>query len=238
MPLLKRRIKLGVNVDHIATLRQARLEGIPDLITAAKLALAGGADSIVAHLREDRRHIQDSDIYSIRKLKTHFDMEMAATPEMLKIALDVRPDMATIVPEKRKELTTEGGLDVLANFKKLKAFVRRLESSGIRVSMFIDPEEKQIRASYEAGASFIEVHTGKYARTNSIKDLEDIRSAVKFAKSIGLRVNAGHGLDYNNVKPVARIEGIEEFNIGFSIIARSVFTGIKNAVVEMRRLVS
>jgi pyridoxine 5-phosphate synthase len=233
---MKRGIKLGVNIDHVATLRQARREGFPDLIAAASAAIAGGADSIVAHLREDRRHIQDSDIYSIRKLKTHFDLEMAATDEMLKIALNVKPDMVTIVPEKREELTTEGGLDVSGNLSRLREFAKRLEDSGIRVSLFVDPLEDQIRASSETGASFIEIHTGKYARSGSKKDLSDIAASVILAKSLGLRVNAGHGLDYGNAASVARIDGMEELNIGFSIIARSIFVGLKKAASDMKKL--
>jgi pyridoxine 5-phosphate synthase len=240
---MNHKLKLGVNIDHIATLRQARGEGSPDIIEAAKLAIAGGADSIVAHLREDRRHIQDRDVYSIRKLtcpsvrrETRFDLEMAATDEMLKIALDVKPDMATIVPEKRKELTTEGGLDVISNLARLKEFAKELEASGVRVSLFIDPIEDQIRASRRTGASFIEIHTGKYARSNSKKDLAGIARSVILAKKLGLRVNAGHGLDYDNVSPVAKLDGIEEFNIGFSIIARSVFVGLKKAVSDMKKL--
>lgn len=234
---MKRKIKLGVNVDHIATLRQARRDGKPVVVEAAKLAIAGGADSIVAHLREDRRHIQDGDVYSIRKLRTHFDLEMAATNEMLKIALKVKPDMATIVPEKRQELTTEGGLDVKGNLPKISKFGKKLEASGIRVSLFIDPVESQIRAAAKTGASFIEIHTGAYARSRSKKDLGNILRAVKLAKGLGLKVNAGHGLDYDNVSPVAGIEGIGEFNIGFSIIARSVVVGLKKAVSEMKKLI-
>ncbi len=237
---MKRRIKLGVNIDHVATLRQARKEGFPDVIAAATLALEGGADSIVAHLREDRRHIQDKDIYLIRKLtsasKKRFDFEMAATDEMLKIALRVKPDMATLVPEKRQELTTEGGLDVKGNIPRLKKFVRNLEDARIRVSLFIDPEKDQIHASAKAGASFIEIHTGGYARTGSKNDLKKIADAAKLARRLGLRVNAGHGLDYDNTPAVAKIPDLEEFNIGFSIIARSVFVGIKKATAEMKKL--
>ena len=235
---MKRRVKLGVNIDHVATLRQARREGIPDLISAAKLAIAGGADSIVAHLREDRRHIQDKDIHAIRKLKTHFDLEMAATDEMQSIALKVRPDMATIVPEKREELTTEGGLDVKGNFSRIKRLAGKLEKAGIRVSLFIDPVEAQIKASSKTGASFIEIHTGKFARTNSKKDFNHIAEAAALAKRSGLRVNAGHGLDYHNAAKVAKLKGVEELNIGFSIIARSVFTGIKKAASDMKKLLT
>jgi len=233
---MNRRIKLGVNIDHVATLRQARREGPPDVIAAAKLAISGGADSIVSHLREDRRHIQDSDVYSIRKLKTHFDLEMAATDEMLNIALRVKPDMVTIVPEKREELTTEGGLDVAGNLSRLKKFAGKLEGSGIRVSLFIDPIEDQIKAAAKTGASFIEVHTGKYACSSSKKNLNDIARAVVLARDLGLKVNAGHGLNYDNVGPIARLGGIEELNIGFSIIARSVFSGLKKAVSDMKKL--
>jgi pyridoxine 5-phosphate synthase len=237
---MKRRIKLGVNIDHVATLRQARREDFPDVGAAASLALDGGADSIVAHLREDRRHIQDKDIYVIRKLtkisRKRFDLEMAATDEMLKVALDVKPDMATIVPEKRQELTTEGGLDVKGNIPRLKQFVKKLEDAGIRVSLFIDPVKDQIRASSQVRATFIEIHTGTYAGTGSKKDLKQIADTAEYAKKLGLRVNAGHGLDYDNAASVAKIPGIEEFNIGFSIIARSVFVGIKKATSEMKKL--
>jgi pyridoxine 5-phosphate synthase len=229
-------IKLGVNIDHVATLRQARGEGMPDLISAAKEALKGGANSIVAHLREDRRHIQDKDIFDIRKLPTRFDMEMAATNEMLNIAMKVRPDIVTLVPEKRAELTTEGGLDVKGNLAKLVKYVSKLETSGIKVSLFIDPDHDQIKAASRTGASFIEIHTGKFANSNSKADLKDIINAAKYARSLGLRVNAGHGLNYNNVRSVVAIDGIEELNIGFSIIAKSVFTGIRNAVAEMKKL--
>ncbi len=233
---MKQKVKLGVNIDHVATLRQARLEGYPDIIEAARLAIAGGADSIVAHLREDRRHINDEDIRLIRKLKTHFDLEMAATDEMLKIALRVKPDMATIVPEKRQELTTEGGLDVKGNLPRLTEYARKLEGAGIRVSLFVDPIEDQIRASSRTGASFIELHTGAYSRSYSKKDLNDVASSVILAKDLGLRVNAGHGLNYDNAAPVAKLDGIEELNIGFSIIARSVFTGLKKATADMKKL--
>ena len=236
-------IKLGVNIDHIATLRQARKEIFPDPVEAAEEALAGGADGIVCHLREDRRHIQDKDVLRLRKLKTRLDLEMAATPEMLKFALRVRPDMVTLVPEKRQEVTTEGGLDVVRHRRKLKPVVDRLQEAGIKVSLFIDPVEKQIEESAVIMARFVEIHTGRYARSSYVKgpkssvrnELGKIELVTQKARLIGLRVNAGHGLDYNNVGDICRIAGIEELNIGFSIIARSVFLGMKKSVSEMRR---
>jgi pyridoxine 5-phosphate synthase len=234
---LKHKVKLGINVDHIATLRQARGEGSPDLLNAVIEVISAGADSIVAHLREDRRHIQDADIYSIRKAVKHFDMEMAATKEMVGIALKVMPDIVTLVPEKRQELTTEGGLDVAGNLEKLIRQCGILEKAGIRVSLFIDPEPIQIEASARTGATFIEIHTGKYANDPSPKNLRSIEVAVLLATELGLKVNAGHGLDYKNTKAVAKIEGIEEFNIGFSVIARSVFVGLKTAVKEMKHVI-
>jgi pyridoxine 5-phosphate synthase len=229
-------MRLGINIDHIATLREARKEGIPDPILAAKEAIAGGAHGIVCHLREDRRHIQDKDVYELRKLKTRFDLEMAATDEMLRIALKVKPDMVTLVPEKRQELTTEGGLDVVKNSKKLGRVVEKLKKAKIQVSLFVGPVKKQIEESAVLTADFIELHTGKYAwARDPKKELEKIGMATEKARWIGLRVNAGHGLDYNNVKVIAKIPGIEELNIGFSVIARSVFVGMKQAVQEMRR---
>ncbi|MFC1559990.1 pyridoxine 5'-phosphate synthase [Candidatus Margulisiibacteriota bacterium] len=239
---MKRKVKLGVNIDHIATLRQARKEGAPNLIDVAKMVLRGGADSIVAHLREDRRHIQDQDIIDIRKkLKTRFDMEMAATMEMVKIALKVKPDIVTLVPEKRRELTTEGGLDVIHKIRYLTHVVRALEDEGIKVSLFIDPAWGQIEAAKRIGASFIEIHTGKYSLSTTKKEytkrLKEIAESVKAAKSIGLRVNAGHGLNYNNVRHIAMIKGVEELNIGFSIVARAVYVGISHAVSDMKRMI-
>jgi len=239
-------IKLGVNIDHIATLRQARKETIPDPIAVAKEAIAGGADGIVCHLREDRRHVQDKDVLELRKLKTRLDLEMAATPEMLRFALRVRPDMVTLVPEKRQEVTTEGGLDVVKYSRKIKPVVKKLQDAGILVSLFVDPEEEQIEESAVIMARFVEIHTGKYARASYVRkrkmsvkrELEKIGIASQQARLIGLRVNAGHGLDYNNVGDICRIPGIEELNIGFSIIARSVSVGMKEAVSEMRRAMS
>lgn len=237
-------MRLGVNIDHIATLRQARLEAFPDPIIAAKQALLGGADGIVCHLREDRRHIQDQDVWRLKKMKCRLDLEMALTNEMVGIACKLKPEMVTIVPEKRREVTTEGGLDV----KNLPAGrqgknqttnnkIRNLIKAGIVVSLFIDPDEEQIREAAKTGAQFIELHTGEYARHPNKKNLGIIVKAVKLAKDLGLRVNAGHGLDYNNVRPIAKIKGIEELNIGFSIISRCLEVGMKKAVMDMRRLI-
>jgi len=242
-------MKLGVNVDHIATLRQARREAFPDPVEAAVEALKGGADGIVCHLREDRRHIQDHDVFRLRKLKTRLDLEMALTEEMVKFALKVKPDMVTIVPERRQEITTEGGLDVKSKIKsqksKIKEFINKLKSVGIIVSLFIDPEIEQVEASAEAEADFIELHTGRYAQASYVKgktkaireELKKIIKAAEYAQSLGLRVNAGHGLDYHNVKEIVKIPQVEELNIGFSIVARAVFVGMKRAVEEMKEAV-
>lgn len=193
-------MKLGVNIDHIATLRETRRESIPDPLAAARQALAGGADGVVCHLREDRRHIQDKDVFRLRELPTRLDLEMAATPEMLKFALKVKPDMVTIVPEKRRELTTEGGLDVVKYSKKLGPLIKRLQGAGIIVSLFINPEARQVEESAVLTADFIELHTGRYALASSPKELEKVGLATQQARLIGLRINAGHGLDYDNVK--------------------------------------
>ena len=227
--------KLGVNVDHIATLRQAREESFPDPIALAKEAIAGGADGIVCHLREDRRHIKDDDVVLLRKLSTRLDLEMAATREMLRFALKIKPEMVTLVPEKRREITTEGGLDAAGQLKQLKLYVDKLQAAGIIVSLFVDPEVKQIEAAAKLRARFVEIHTGAYARGGS---LGKIKSIVNKAVELGLRVNAGHGLDYNNVKPIAAIPEVEELNIGFSIIARSVVVGMRQAVKEMKDVIS
>jgi pyridoxine 5-phosphate synthase len=227
-------MRLGVNIDHIATLREARREKFPDPVAAAQEAIAGGADGIVCHLREDRRHIQDKDVIQLRKLKTRLDLEMAATDEMVKIALKLKPEMVTIVPEKRREITTEGGLDVVKHRQLLKPVVLRLKSAGIQVSLFIDPDQCQVEESAVLMADFIELHTGRYARRPGIKELTKLEAVTQQARLIGLRVNAGHGLDYQNVKAITKINGIEELNIGFSIIARAVFVGMKQAVREMR----
>jgi len=230
--------KLGVNIDHVATLRQARKEAFPSPVEAARMCVSAGADSIVAHLREDRRHIQDKDIIDIRKAVKRFDMEMAATQEMKKIALKVKPDIVTLVPEKRAEVTTEGGLDVRKQLAYLRKYVKDLQGRSISVSLFIDPDPAQIKAAASAGAEFIEIHTGRYANAGTKggrrKELGKIKAAVAMAKELGLRVNAGHGLDLSNARPVASIRGIEEFNIGFSIIADAVFSGLKEAVKKMK----
>ncbi|HBU69608.1 MAG TPA: pyridoxine 5'-phosphate synthase [Elusimicrobia bacterium] len=236
-------IKLGVNIDHIATLRQARREAEPDPVAAAAICELAGADSITAHLREDRRHIQDRDMFLLRQtVKTKLNMEMAAEKEIIKIALKIRPDDVCLVPEKRAELTTEGGLDVVSQKNKLKEAVKRLHGAGIRVSLFIDPREEQVIASAFAGADCVELHTGKYALERAkphgkpAAELKRLELASRTALENGLILNAGHGLDYRNVLPVANINGMNELNIGFSIIARAVIVGLDRAVREMKDL--
>ncbi|MDD5109153.1 MAG: pyridoxine 5'-phosphate synthase [Candidatus Omnitrophica bacterium] len=233
--------KLGVNIDHIATLRQARGGIIPDPVYAAYLCEKAGADSIVAHLREDRRHIQNKDIELLREnIKTKLNLEMSIARDIVKIACKIKPYQATLVPEKRKELTTEGGLDVIANSKNIFLTLKKLESSGIRVSLFIDPDKKQIDASKKIGAGIIELHTGRYADAKNNKEkerfLNQLKIAVNYAKSKELVINAGHGLDYSNSKDVARIKGIEELNIGYSIICKALYIGLFKAVKEMKEL--
>ena len=234
--------KLGINIDHVATLRQARGGSEPDPISAALVCEKAGCDSIVAHLREDRRHINDSDVSKLKKIiKTRFNLEMSVNSGVVKAAMEIKPHQATLVPERRKELTTEGGLDVLSNMRKVSEVIAKLESCGIEVSLFIDPEEKQIEASKKAGAKIIEIHTGKYADAKSpdgaARELSAISNAVKAGRRLGITVNAGHGLNYKNVEAVAAIGEIEELNIGHSIISHSVFAGLENAVKEMLALV-
>lgn len=234
---------LGVNIDHIATLRQARLGVEPEPVIAAAMCELAGADAITVHLREDRRHIQDRDVELVAQtVKTRLNLEMAATDEMQNIALKIKPYSCTLVPEKRQELTTEGGLDVVGNFEHLKKFITPLVDAGIVVSLFIDAETDQIQKSKDAGAQFIELHTGKYAEAfgTSLEkaEFEKLVKATEFANSIGLRVNAGHGLNYNNVVPVANILHMEELNIGHSIVAKAVFTGLDAAVRDMKSLIS
>lgn len=234
--------KLGVNIDHVATLRQARRGSEPDPISAALVCEKAGCDSIVAHLREDRRHINDSDVAKLKKIiKTRFNLEMSVNSGVVKAAMEIKPHQATLVPERREELTTEGGLDVLSNMRKVSEVIAKLESCDIEVSLFIDPEEKQIEASKKAGAKTIEIHTGKYADAKgpdeAARELSAISNAVKAGRRLGITVNAGHGLNYKNVKAVAAIGEIEELNIGHSIISHSVFAGLENAVKEMLALV-
>ncbi|MBN1823835.1 MAG: pyridoxine 5'-phosphate synthase [Endomicrobiales bacterium] len=235
-------IKLGVNIDHIATLRQARKEGHPDLIKAALLCEKAGAGGITVHLREDRRHVQDGDVKGLRvALKTKLNLEMSAAPEIVRFALAVGPDDVCVVPEKRQELTTEGGLDVAGQKKKIRGITGLMKSRGIRVSLFIDPDPAQVKAAADVGADCVELHTGKYALYFGTKkgrsELERIKKAGRLAVKRGLLLNAGHGLNYENVRPVAKIPGMQELNIGFSIISRSVFVGIEKAVREMNELV-
>jgi pyridoxine 5-phosphate synthase len=234
-------IKLGVNIDHVATLRQARGTRYPSPVQAALMAENAGADSITLHLREDRRHIQDADVHILRGiLRTKMNLEMAVTEEMIGIALQVKPQDVCLVPERRQELTTEGGLDVAGQFSKVADACRRLGEAGIRVSLFIDPEAAQINASKRAGAPVVEIHTGRFAdagaEAESEHELARIRGAVETGLSLGLQVNAGHGLHYHNVQAVAAIPGVRELNIGHAIVAEAVFLGWDNAVREMKRL--
>lgn len=235
--------KLGVNIDHIATLRQARRETFPDPVKVAKICELSGADSIVCHLRVDRRHINDNDLKMLKKsVTTKLNLEMSAAAEIVDIALKIRPDQATLVPEKRQELTTEGGLDVVKHKKKVADVVSKLKRKGILLNLFIDPDKAQIKASKDIGADYIELHTGSYANANTKlsreREFERIKKSVFDGNSIGLGVNAGHGLDYVNTAAIAKIPNIEELNIGFAIIAASVFIGIGDAVKEMKKLTS
>jgi pyridoxine 5-phosphate synthase len=234
--------RLAVNVDHVANIREARKIDIPDPVIAAALVELAGAHGIVVHLREDRRHIQDRDVRLLRQtVKTKLNLEMAATPEIIEIAKEVRPDLVTLVPEKREELTTEGGLDVKANAGLLETAVGELQAVGIHVSAFVDPDVAQIKAAIDIGADIVELHTGTYAEAKDeesrLIEAEKITKAAIFASKGGLRVSAGHGLDYRNVELIAEIEEIEELSIGHSIVARAVMVGIGQAVVEMLTLV-
>jgi pyridoxine 5-phosphate synthase len=233
-------IELGVNIDHVATLRQARGTPYPDPVRAALLAEEAGADAITLHLREDRRHIQDRDVEVLRaKLRTRMNLESAVTREMLAIALRIRPQDVCLVPERRMELTTEGGLDVAGQPDRIADACRLLGDAGIRVSLFIDADRRQIDAAKAARAPAIEIHTGHYADAPAerrIAELAKVRDAVAYASAAGLKVNAGHGLDYDNVQPVAAIPEIAELNIGHAIVARAVFDGWQSAVREMKRL--
>lgn len=233
-------LELGINIDHIATLRNARGTAYPDPLKAAQLAEEAGADLITLHLREDRRHIKDADLFALRPLiQTRMNLECAVTPEMIDIACKVRPHDVCLVPEKREEVTTEGGLDILGHLEATKAATKKLVDVGIRVSLFIDPEEKQIQAAQDVGATVVELHTGRYADlsgADQAKELERIRKAAIFGKSIGLRVNAGHGLNEGNVMPIAAIKELSELNIGHAIVAEAVFKGWQNAIEDMKAL--
>ncbi|PLS68064.1 MAG: pyridoxine 5'-phosphate synthase [Cyanobacteria bacterium M5B4] len=234
---------LGVNIDHIATIRQARRTVEPDPIGAAVIAELAGADGITVHLREDRRHIQDRDVRLLRQIvRTHLNLEMAATPEMVEIALQIKPDYVTLVPEKREEVTTEGGLDVIGQLDRLTALIHTLQVNSIPVSIFIDPDREQLQAAAQTRAQFIELHTGTYANaqteTDRERELEILQTGAQIALDLGLRVNAGHGLTYWNVQPIAQIPGMEELNIGHSIISRAVLVGLDRAVREMKALIS
>lgn len=234
-------ILLGVNIDHIATLRQSRGTRYPEPIQAALLAEQAGADSITLHLREDRRHIQDRDVEMLKDiLQTRMNLEMAVTDEMLAIAETIRPEDCCLVPERREELTTEGGLDVKGQLSRIHSACDRLGQAGVRVSLFVDAEKAQIEAAAECGAPVIEIHTGHYADADSRgaqeREFKKIAQAVEHAINCGLQVNAGHGLHYHNVVPIAELTDIRELNIGHAIVARSVFTGLEEAVTEMKRL--
>ena len=234
---------LGVNIDHVATLRQARGTTYPDPVAAALICEANGADLITLHLREDRRHISDHDVFRMREaIATRMNLEMAVTEEMKQIALSVKPDDICLVPEKRQEITTEGGLNVADQAASLEPFIDTLQSAGIRVSLFIDPDESQIVASHAVGASVIELHTGAYAEARSAPqvsaELSRLETAVKIAEDHGFRVNAGHGLNYENVEPIVGIRSIKEHNIGHAIISEALFAGLAGAVRRMRELMN
>lgn len=239
--MLKRRVRLGVNIDHIATLRQARGTRYPDPVLAASLAELAGADGITIHPREDRRHIQEADVWRLRdSLQTPMNLEMAVSEAMIALAIKVRPAHCCLVPEKREELTTEGGLDVLGQEDRVHRACEQLAEAGIVVSLFIDPDKGQIDAAQRCGAPIVELHTGRYAdAANPVevtKELKIIQEAVAYGLKRGLIVNAGHGLNYHNVQPIAAIPGIHELNIGHSIVARAVFSGFEQAVRDMRAL--
>lgn len=233
---------LGVNIDHIATIRQARRTVEPDPVAAAVLAELGGADGITVHLREDRRHIQDRDVRLLRQtVRTHLNLEMAATDEMVAIALDIKPDYVTLVPERREEVTTEGGLDIAGQLERMKTVVGTLQDAGIPVSLFIDADPAQIQASADAQALFIELHTGRYAEAKTdeaqAQELAALEAGCQQALAAGLRINAGHGLTYWNTYPVACLPGMEELNIGHTIISRAALVGLERAVREMRQII-
>lgn len=233
-------VELGVNIDHVATLRQARRGDQPDPVAAAVLAELAGADSITIHLREDRRHIQDRDLRVLRHtVATRLNLELACSKEVVDIAIEVRPDQATLVPERREEVTTEGGLDILSDTPRVADAVKRLQACGIFVSLFLDPEEDQIRAAAHLGAEAVELHTGQYALERGDKrrhQLRRLQEAGALIRQLGMQLHAGHGLDYHNVQPIAAIADMHELNIGHSIVSRSIMVGMREAVSEMKRL--
>ncbi len=236
-------VKLGVNIDHVATLRQARKTIEPDPIGAAVIVERAGANGVTVHLREDRRHINERDVALLRRtIRTRLNLEMSVADEIVAIALDIRPDQATLVPEKRQEVTTEGGLDIIRHKAKIKKVVTKLRKKKIIVSLFIEPDIKQIKAAKETGADFIELHTGRFANAKTgeeeKRELEILSQAAEYAGECGLRVNAGHGLNYENTKVLLKkVKGIEELNIGHSIISHSVFVGLSQAVKEMKNII-
>ncbi len=235
-------VRLGVNVDHVATLREARKGKLPDPVAAAVVAEIAGAHGIICHLREDRRHIKDKDLYLLKEMvKTHLNMEMAPTDEMVKIATEVVPDMVTLVPERRAEVTTEGGLDVVANQDFLQEAITIFRANNIVVSLFVDPEINQVKAAARVKTDYVELHTGAYANAESLNavadELEKIRSMAIAANKLGIGVSAGHGLNYQNVREIAAIPNMEELNIGHSIIAKAVMVGMDRAVKEMLELI-
>jgi len=234
-------LNLGVNIDHVATLREARHGIEPEPAFAALIAQTAGADSIVAHLREDRRHIKERDLYILKEVvKVKLNLEMSIADDIVAIACKVKPDQATLVPEKRQELTTEGGLDVVSNFYRIKQVFYKLDKQAVMISLFIDPDKKQIDAAKKLGIRMVELHTGRYADAKNKKEqdkyFKELETAVKYARDKGLQVFAGHGLNYYNVPRVAKIEGIEELNIGYSIVCRAVLVGLERAVREMKAL--
>lgn len=235
-------MRLGVNIDHVASVREIRHGTNPEPVFAAMICEANGADSIVVHLREDRRHIKENDVFLLKKaVKTKLNLEMSIAAEIVDIACKLKPEQVTLVPERRREITTEGGLDVVKNLKKIQRVCERLTKEGVAVSLFIDPEKKQIDAAYVSKAKMIELHTGRYANAKDKNEqeeyLKELKVATGYAKEKGLRVFAGHGLDYNNVIELPKIKGIEELNIGYAIICRAVLVGLDRAVREMKVLI-
>jgi pyridoxine 5-phosphate synthase len=236
-------VRLGVNIDHVATIRQARRGREPDPIAAATLATLGGADGITIHLREDRRHIQDRDVRLLREtVTTRLNLEMATVEEILQLAVALKPDEVTLVPEKRAELTTEGGLDILTHESVVRSAIDRLQAATIPVSLFLDPDELQIAAAHRYGANAIEIQTATYSEAKNelyaLKELEKLRSATRYALELGLRVHMGHGLNYWNVQPIVQIPGVEELNIGHSIVSRAVLVGMEQAVRDMKQVIN